>query len=143
MASLWVKENARNHLRLIYPALLARTETGGYVIRVPDVKGCVTTGDSVQDALDSIRDALAGCLCVLEDEGRPLPVASSPDSVAEECATVVLIDVYLIAYRQATDTHAVRKNVSLPAWLVYLADKNDINCSQLLQKAIKKELRIA
>lgn len=130
-------------MKSIYPALLARTESGGYVIRVPDVKGCVTTGDSVEDALDCIRDALAGCLCVLEDEGQPLPVPSTPDKVAEEGATVVLIDVDLIAYRQETDTRAVRKNVSLPAWLVYLAEKNDINCSQLLQKAIKKELKIA
>ena len=130
-------------MKKLYPALLKPCESGGYVISVPDVKGCVTTGDSIEDALDSIRDALAGCLCALEDVNEPLPTASEPAAVADSKATVILVDVDLIEYRKETDLKAVRRNVSLPAWLSYLADKRGVNCSQLLQKALKKELQIS
>lgn len=128
--------------RAIYPALLERAESGGFAVRVPDVRGCATTGDTMEDALDSIKDALAGCLCVLEDVGKELPAPSAPEAISGE-GTVILVDVDLLAYRQANDNHAVRKNVSLPAWLATMADREGLNCSKLLQKAIKRELQIA
>lgn len=130
-------------MKKVYPALIAPTESGGYFIRVPDVSGCITTGKTLEEALDNIRDALAGCLCVLEDVGQPLPKASEPLAVADGSSAVVLVDVDLLKYRQETDTRAVRKNVSLPAWMSNMADKQGINCSQLLQKALKKELQLA
>lgn len=130
-------------MRKVYPALLSTKESGGFVIRVPDVPGCVTSGRDMEEALDNIRDALAGCLCVLEDTGNPLPEASTPAAIAADQATVVLVDVDLLEYRKETDTQAVRKNVSMPAWLSYMADKRGVNCSQVLQKALMKELQIA
>ena len=130
-------------MKRVYAALLERKESGGYFIRVPDVSGCVTSGKTIEDALDNIRDALAGCLCVLEDVGKPLPEPSEPAAVADDRATVVLVDVDLLEYRKETDTKAVRKNVSMPAWLSYMADKRGVNCSQVLQNALIKELELA
>lgn len=129
-------------MRKVYPALLEEA-ANGFAIRVPDVSGCVTTGRTLEEALDNIRDALAGCLCVLEDAGQPLPAPSAPSVLAEGGKTVVLVDVDLLEYRKETDTKAVRKNVSMPAWLSYMADKRGVNCSQLLQEALKKELQLA
>ncbi len=129
-------------MKRVYPAQLLRDESGKLVIRVPDVPGCLTTGRTVEEALDNIRDALAGCLCTLEDVGKQLPQASDPARIQAEGGTVVLVDVDLIAYREATDTRAVRKNVSMPAWMATLADRRGLNCSQLLQRAIRKELSL-
>lgn len=42
-----------------------------------------------------------------------------------------------LKYRMETDTHAVRKNVSLPAWMATLADQRGVNCSQVLQDALR------
>lgn len=130
-------------MRIVYPALLSPTDSGGYFIRVPDISGCITTGRNLEEALENIRDALAGCLCVLEDEGHPLPEPSTPAAIADSTATVVLVDVDLLEYRKETDTRAVRKNVSMPAWMSYLADKRGVNCSQLLQDALRKELQLS
>lgn len=130
-------------MRKVYPARLSTKESGGYFIRVPDVSGCVTSGRTIEEALDNIRDALAGCLCVLEDEGQSLPDPSDPARVADDLSTVVLVDVDLLEYRRETDTKAVRKNVSMPAWLSYMADKRGVNCSQILQDALKKQLQLA
>jgi len=130
-------------MRRVYPALLAPTESGGYIIKVPDVPGCLTTGRTLEEALDNIRDALAGCLCVLEDVGQTLPEASNPSTISDGMSTVVLVDVDLLEYRRETDTKAVRKNVSMPAWLSYMADKRGVNYSQILQDALKRELQLA
>lgn len=127
-------------MKKVYPALIAATENGGYVVRVPDVSGCMTTGKDLEDAFDNIRDALAACLCTLEDVGESVPEPSSPTAVQEDGYTVVLVDVDTIAYRKETDVRSVRKNVSMPAWMSYMADTRGINCSQLLQDALLKKL---
>ena len=47
-----------------------------------------------------------------------------------------LEDMAILAIGVTPDTKAVRKNVSLPAWMVNLADKRGINCSKVLQDAL-------
>lgn len=127
-------------MKKVYPALIAATESGGYVVRVPDVSGCMTTGKNLEDAFDNIRDALAACLCTLEDVCESIPVPSSPAAVAQEGYTVILVSIDTIAYRKETDVKSVRKNVSMPAWMSYMADSLGINCSQILQDALLKKL---
>ena len=114
-------------MRMIYTAALTPQEnSSGYYARIPDVPGCVTTGRDLPETLDNIQDALAGCLCVLEDEHQPLPTPRPPEAFEDT-----------LKYRMETDTHAVRKNVSLPAWMATLADQRGVNCSQVLQDALR------
>jgi antitoxin HicB len=127
-------------MKIIYTAELWPKENGkGYRINVPDVPGCVTSGANLSDAVEQMKDALAGCLCVLEDEGQSLPSAHMPEELPkEEGKTFVLIDVDTIKFRMETDTRAVRKNVSIPAWMATMVEKKGINCSQVLQDSLKK-----
>lgn len=39
-----------------------------------------------------------------------------------------------------SDTRAVRKNVSLPAWMATMAERRGVNCSQILQDALRQLL---
>lgn len=115
-------------------------EDGTFYAAVPDVPGCITTGNSLSDAIDQISDALAGCLCVMEDEGEPISAPSDQADIphdADDTCTLVRVDT--IAYRALTDTRAVRKNVSIPAWMATRADKLGINCSKVLQDALMKQ----
>lgn len=126
----------------LYTAILTPSEDGRkYYARVPDVPGCVTTGCSLDDAIAQITDALSGCLVVAEDEGlaiaSPTPQAALPHDRKDLC-TLVRVDT--IAYRAKTDTRSVRKNVSLPAWMAKLADQRGINCSKVLQDALRQQL---
>ena len=129
-------------MKAIYAALLAPIEDGGYVVRVPDIPGCVTTGKTLEEALSNIQDALSGCLCVLEDRGEPIHKPSAPEDIQDGESMIMLIQVDTVRYRKETDTRAVRKNVSLPAWLAYMADQKGLNCSQILQRELKRQLRI-
>lgn len=126
-------------MRMIYTAALTPQEnSSGYYARIPDVPGCVTTGRDLPETLDNIQDALAGCLCMLEDEHQPLPTPRPPEAFEDEPGVVhALISVDTLKYRMETDTHAVRKNVSLPAWMATLADQRGVNCSQVLQDALR------
>lgn len=129
-------------MRKIYPALLSIDVSGAYRLTVPDVNGCSSKGITMYEALDALRDSLAGRLCAMEDCSLPFPDPSDPSSIACSGSTVVLVDVDLLTYRISTDTHAVRKNVSMPAWLSHLADKRGLNCSQILQDALMDVLHL-
>lgn len=126
----------------IYSAIFTSSEDGTkYYARVPDLPGCITTGHSLQDAIQQITDAASGWLVVAEDEGILIPPATPQAAIAHEAGDIfTMIQVDTIAYRALTDTRAVRKNVSLPAWMADLADKRGINCSQVLQEGLKARL---
>jgi predicted RNase H-like HicB family nuclease len=129
-------------MEYIYTATFTASQDGSkYYARVPDLPGCITTGHSLQDAIDMITDAACGWLVVAEDEGLSIPEPTAQKLVPQEPDAICsLIRCDTIRYRAETDTKAVRKNVSLPAWMVNLADKRGINCSQVLQEALRVKL---
>ncbi len=46
------------------------TEDGGYWIECPELPGCVSQGDTIEEALDMIKDAIKGHLEIIEKEGK-------------------------------------------------------------------------
>lgn len=129
-------------MKYIYSATFTPIEDGsGFYARVPDLPGCITTGKDLHDAIVQITDAASGWLVVAEDEGIPTPTPTTQAELEHEDGCIFsMIQVDTIAYRAATDTRAVRKNVSLPAWMAALADKRGLNCSQILQEGITARL---
>ena len=56
-------------MQYIYTALFTPIEDGsGYYAKVPDLPGCITTGNSLSDAINQITDAMNAWLVVAEDE---------------------------------------------------------------------------
>jgi predicted RNase H-like HicB family nuclease len=130
-------------MKTAYTAELTPKENrSGYLVRVPDLPGCVTSGDTVPDAIAQIRDAMGVYLLSLEDEGQPFPSARLPEGTpSQPGALYALVDVDTLEYRKATDTAAVRKNVTIPSWMAYRADKLNINVSNVLQNALEAQFR--
>ena len=127
---------------MIYMYSATFTTEDSYVYaRVPDLPGCISSGHSIEEAIDLITDAASVWLVSAEDDGDDIPAPSAQSDLDVPADTVLsLIRVDTIAYRAATDTRAVRKNVSLPAWMANLADKRGINCSQVLQDGLLAKL---
>jgi len=48
--------------------LLEPSEDGGYTVTVPSLPGCISEGDTREDALANIRDAIQLYLEPVEDE---------------------------------------------------------------------------
>jgi predicted RNase H-like HicB family nuclease len=60
-----------------YPVILTPDlEDGGYTAECPSIPGCVSEGDTVEEAMRNIRDAIEGCLAVLREKGEPIPQPS-------------------------------------------------------------------
>lgn len=126
-------------MRYTFTAVIT-PEDGKCYVRVPDIAGCVTTGKDIEDAVVQITDALSGCLVVWEDQGLSIPAATAQRDIPHDAADVLtLISVDTIAYRARTDTHAVRKNVSIPAWMANMAERRGINYSKVLQDALVRQ----
>lgn len=131
-------------MKAVYTAVLTPMEDGsGYYVRVPDLPHCITTGSTLSDALDMAADAASAWLCSAEDHDDPIPAPAKPADIPHQAGDIcTLIKVDTVRYRAATDTHAVRKTVSLPAWMVTVANAQGINCSKVLQDALREKLGI-
>lgn len=53
--------------------LLIPDETGGWVVECPSLPGCVTQGDTREDAVQNIKEAIAAYVEALEMDGLPVP----------------------------------------------------------------------
>ena len=64
--------------KLEYPVViepLAPEEGGGFVATVPDLPGCFSAGDTMEEALDQVREAILLHVEGLLDDGGPVPGA--------------------------------------------------------------------
>ena len=53
---------------------LERDEDGIWIAECPSIPGCVSQGETREEALANIREAIAGCLEVRAERGLPLTV---------------------------------------------------------------------
>jgi antitoxin HicB len=53
--------------------LIPDMEDGGYTVEVPSLPGCISEGDTVEEALANVRDAIRGYIELLEEDGLPVP----------------------------------------------------------------------
>ena len=56
-----------------YEVFLEPADEGGYVVTCPTLPGCVSEGDSREEALANIKDAIQGYLVTLRRHGGALP----------------------------------------------------------------------
>ena len=67
-----------------YRVLVEQDEDGYFVAEVPSLPGCVSQGDTREDALKNVREAIAGYLESLEEHEEPVP-PSIHEEIVEVC----------------------------------------------------------
>jgi len=128
--------------KLFYPAVFHPEDTG-YSVFVPDIDGCFSQGDTLEEAIDMISDAIGLCLEEFAGRKEDVPQPSNPKII--ECEPedfVALIEFDWIAYQKKHDTRSVKKTLTIPSWLNTLAEEQHINFSGVLQSALKRQLNI-
>ncbi len=126
-------------MKLVYPAVFKPFSdgSGGYVVEFPDLPGCVTGGDSLEEAIEMGIDAASGWILGELEDGRKIPEASTHGNVhAEDGEMVNMILLDIDSYAEKYGDKAVRKNLTIPAWLNTFAEKNNLNFSKVLQDAL-------
>jgi len=70
-----------------YLVILERAEGSNFSAYVPDLSGCVATGDTRQECLQNIREAISMHIDGMREDGLPIP---EPSSEADYVATVAI-----------------------------------------------------
>jgi predicted RNase H-like HicB family nuclease len=58
-----------------FKVVLVREEDGGFIVSCPALPGCHSQGESQEEALENIKEAIAGCMQSLAEERTRLPGA--------------------------------------------------------------------
>ncbi|MEA1958020.1 MAG: type II toxin-antitoxin system HicB family antitoxin [Euryarchaeota archaeon] len=61
-------------IELRYTILIERNEEGSYTVTVPLLSGCITEGDTWEEAIANAKEAIAGYIGALKDLGKPIPL---------------------------------------------------------------------
>lgn len=126
--------------KLIYPACFYPCEDkkGGYTVVVPDLPGCVTEGRSIEEAIEMANDAASGWILDELEDNNAIPKASDIKDIVPDSPDgfVNLLVLDMDAYAEKNGNKAIRKNLTIPAWLNTFAENNNINFSKVLQDAL-------
>ncbi|MGI6588448.1 MAG: type II toxin-antitoxin system HicB family antitoxin [Peptococcia bacterium] len=128
--------------RYIYPAIFEKDEDG-YSVTFPDLPGCITCGDNLEDAYLMAKDALELHLYGMEEDNDKIPSPSKPENISVNSGTfVTLIEAYMPLIREEMANKAIKKTLTIPKWLNDLGEDKKVNFSQILQKALKENLGV-
>lgn len=58
---------------LKYTVIFEPAPEGGYVVSVPALPGCLTQGETFEEAQEMIKDAMKGYLASLKEHGEEIP----------------------------------------------------------------------
>lgn len=127
-------------MRYVFPAIFEQAEEGGFNVRIPDVPGCFTQGDTLAEAIYMAQDALAMMIVYYEDHGKEIPASSSLEDIKSGKVIVSYVLADTDQWRRNNDNRAVKKTLSIPSWLNAKASRAGVNFSQVLQEALVSKL---
>lgn len=126
-----------------FKAVFTTEPDGAYSVRFPSLDGCYTQGDNFEHARQMAADAMSLHLYGMEQDGEPVPDSdvNTVCALAENEMTVPIV-VWMTPFRDAMENRAVKKTLSIPAWLNDAAERRGANYSQILQAALKDYLGV-
>ncbi len=123
--------------KLFYPAILEKEPGSVYGVTFPDFPGCISAGDTAEEALVNAHEALAGHIAFMVQDGDPLPKPTAvEDATADPDVTMVAVTVIGVT----VPGRAKRVNVTLDEALLDEIDSIAKNRSRFLAEAARAEL---
>lgn len=123
-----------------YPAFFY-FDDDGISIEFPDLPGCLSCAQSSEEAFQRAREALGVHLYGMEADKDDIPAPSPVASLhPDEGGVVAMVEVFMPAVRERINNRSVNRTVTLPAWLNAAALERNINFSQVLQDALKRQI---
>lgn len=126
-------------MMLIYPAVF-HDEGGSVWAEFPDLEGCQTFGDSVEECIVYAQEALMGYAESVIERDLKLPPPSDIRKVEEERTDGFVVPIYCDFKDCTKESKSVKKTLTIPAWLNDKAVKNNVNFSEMLKNALIENL---
>lgn len=118
------------------PLNVTADPTGGYVVTFPDLPGCYTDADTLEELPAAVEEARTLWLETAYDQGIEIPLPSYP----EECSGKILLRVPKSLHRRLLD-QADREGVSLNQYAVSVLSRGDAQASvERRLEAIEQQL---
>ena len=121
----------------VYPAVF-HFEDDSYWVSFPDLDGCYSDGDTLEEALENAQEALSLHLSALLDEGQSLPSASDLSALKVDDGVTSYVSADPNKFRRKNK--AIKKTLTIPQWLNEEALAQNINFSKVLQDGLLREL---
>ena len=106
-----------------YPVVIHKDGESGYGVSVPDLPGCFSAGDTLEEAVESTQEAIACHLEGLLMDGEPLPAMQSLETLQAgedyQGGLWALVDVDISKLSSKTK----RINITLPARVLAIVDE--------------------
>lgn len=118
---------------LYFPAIIERAGAG-YSVYFPDLPGCTSAGDSVQEAARNAEEALAGHLLVSAEHGDDIPSPSDIDALPHDAEVE---EVARVLVRAEMPGKSVRVQITLDEGLLASIDRIASNRSRFLADAAR------
>lgn len=129
-------------MKLFYPAIF-EPENGRFNVSFPDLPEAITCGDSLEEAVEKAKECLGLCLDARKEDDEEIPDRSNPAYIhSPDNSFIMMIEFDSIEFNKKYNKKAIRKNVTIPAWLNDLAEEKNINFSNVLQNALIKKLNL-
>lgn len=108
---------------MLYPIAVEKgSDTEAYGVIVPDIQGCFSAGDTFEEALENVREAIAGHLEILAEDGEEIPLASDIGNFLNDADyhgfIWAMVDIDISRYLGKSE----KVNVTLPSRLIHLID---------------------
>ena len=128
--------------KLTYLAILEPSKTG-IGVYFPDFPGCISLGDSIEEAQKNAKEALELHYYGMEkdQEEIPIPSMSLSTDITNGCL-VVPITIFPDIVRYEMNHKRVKTTITLPVWLKEQAEANNVNYSRLLEAALIEYLNL-
>jgi predicted RNase H-like HicB family nuclease len=88
-----------------YIALVHKDNGTSYGVSFPDLPGCISAGDTFEEAIDNAWAALAGHLAVMAADGDPIPNARSLEALKQDAGFVDDSADAVVAFVTPQDDH--------------------------------------
>ena len=106
----------------------------------PDFPECFTEGDDITQAYEMAVEALGLALVNRKEEKEEIPVPAEIDKLDLEDGTLVIVEFDMLEYQKRHNSRAVKKTLSIPAWLNEEATAMGVNFSQVLREALMSKV---
>lgn len=95
------------------------------------------------EALFLAEDAASGWVLTELEAGKMAPAASRYEDIRADRGQIIsLVALDMDAYAARYGNKAVKKTLTIPAWLNTYAEMHNISCSAVLQQALSKMAQI-
>ena len=128
---------------MTYFAVFEPSTDGAYGVYFPDLPGCISMSDNFKHAQSMAEEALGLHLWGMEKDGDTIPKPTPPPFEDMPTGAIIApVTVFPEVVKNEMDNRAVKTNITLPAWLKDLAEKQGVNFSQITQAALKEYLGV-